>query len=1051
MSQEHALDRANYVRMCVEQRISENSRKSFVLLLHYSISSAVQSRCYPALFLGGWKHVFIDGVGNSDPAFDVTQFIALACGEANLEEKLKGGHGTSVRSPRECIRALLPRVLSSVATEEIFYRQQCPIDKDSYDLRKNLVDRVLLVTVGDESVSEILCDKFLQFWMEKALVRTAATASEGLLDRTTQLSMSMSVYSVLVQTFRDFLTDILVEANQWLNLDILLTTSLRQDVAELFGIILRHVSVSPFNEMVLQRQQSTIKTLSRLPETRVASATVQFPFFSLISAYLDEVVEKVSETLLERFNPDESDRLDREKVTSEQCFQAAVELIQTGESAERELVDQSTESERRKVVLAALHFVEKNRPSCGMSLFECYIRQYVEWRVGCPASPALMQWLHHELGSCGPTQNLVAVHVIARLERIELMRMASLTFLSESLPQLGQHEKGLDSGTSKGLPMDEDGLLQQSIDLLERTLTDQSVPQKDWELYFSSFLIQARGLLIREKIEVEKCCVKLRVLSFLYVLRRSTSIPDALKHASDLWLGDGSPSRLCDYTIERFLDSLGVSRGKESWNQLAVFLLRHFFSPSWMKTVSLFRKADFDFLLSCISDGTLSGPNHQLAVSLLHIACEGEDDLCPYGVFSADALLRTSSALTCETSTAFSKEGKRKYTPSFIPEWLRDFSSRLTGTGTGSSPIAFPSIFREYKHSFTGELSEVVFDMFLSAFSEKAEQASSEDLFLILVKECESEDSLDRQTHTQISRLRATDQRCDLRGTPLAAIALSVRMVCFVAKLAQEISANLSTVAFSGAYSRDAKHLFCEIMSLPTTAWQDFFISTILRLRGDGTLMKVLEERGPLCDMACFAQWSRAMWTTEQDSGDALRLAETSLAEATAEEERKAREMRCCPHCRQPFIVDQANCGQFICGRDAHLWHGQAQVAGTVVRDTYGCGQNFSLSNATNYVVDEAVLGPLRDQIARERSRLELCGSLWKRARSFVVPPLLHHVQNDCSGQCMLPCSSLISSLADEDKTTRDLVKVLWNGAALSSLVSLLPDLIEVSFDFRRP
>lgn len=75
-------------------------------------------------------------------------------------------------------------------------------------------------------------------------------------------------------------------------------------------------------------------------------------------------------------------------------------------------------------------------------------------------------------------------------------------------------------------------------------------------------------------------------------------------------------------------------------------------------------------------------------------------------------------------------------------------------------------------------------------------------------------------------------------------------------------------------------------------------LSTIFRLRGEGTLSTALA--GILATMAWCRAWAEGMFMSSEGATNALHRAETAIAEATVEEDRKADELRHCPHI---FIV----------------------------------------------------------------------------------------------------------------------------------------------------
>lgn len=217
--------------MCVEQQLTRNSNKSFVLLLHYSPSSSLKVRTYPALFLGGWEHIFLDSVGYDSSTFEVDRFIALACSGDEQRASDKDDRTSSLCSS---IHALLPRVLPHLASQTLLYRNQG--GNESFRDRKRRLDSFMYTKINNLSIGQILCHKFAVLWMEKALWHTTRRSAEALLNGTTQLSLSLSVHSFLLQTFQSFLGDILMHCNQWMNLDVLNESGV--DVLTLFGSVL---------------------------------------------------------------------------------------------------------------------------------------------------------------------------------------------------------------------------------------------------------------------------------------------------------------------------------------------------------------------------------------------------------------------------------------------------------------------------------------------------------------------------------------------------------------------------------------------------------------------------------------------------------------------------------------------------------------------------------------------------------------------------------------------------------------------------------------------
>jgi hypothetical protein len=1037
--------------MCVEQHVSTGTGKSFTLLLHYSPSSSLQSRCYPALFLGGWDHVFLDSVGSDSSSFDVDQFIALACRERDNDSFSLSHDDERTKSVRESIQALLPRVLPHLASQNFFYRnQQGTQDHDTFYRRKSRLDAIMHMIVGDSTISNILCRKFSAMWFEFALLRTTRTASEALLRGTTQLSLSMSIHSILIQTFQAFLVDSLAETNQWMNLDLIGDSSINSDVSELFGLVLIGLPILPFEELVLQRKQSIHSRLMPLPASRVDAAKVYFPFFYCISAYLDDLVESVQASYVrEKGPPDAYDDILVGPPSTAECLQIAMDMLQQDDSHQQVFGggDDATSrnQERRKLAQTVIAFVATNvdaARSGDMSLFDRYLRQFLEWKVGCIANPVILRWWEGRLEECNGVASILAIHVVARLEQMDLMRVASIVSLAESFP-LGSLSQEDFAENASNVTSD---LLDVVFDSLERAAADNEVRCiTQWSMLLST-VSQHAATFAGQSIQDEKLACRLRRLGFFLLLQEMDCAP-----ATDSqWFDNGNNKTRSDYSLAGFLDSTGVAESESGdRGALTERVLQRFLSPLWLKTTSVFLKDDLTFLLESIVGGNFTGPRQQVAVSLVRSASGGNDVDQAYG-FSIDALLQINGKFVfCDNLPCFSTDGNRLGVPHFVPEWLRSQSNvEYEATETSAD---FTTFFTDYGHSFHDSLlSKVVFDLLLSSFCAEAASATSEELFLGLAREVDSETSLQRKAYTQLSRLRAVGQVKCLRGTPVAAIALSARVICFIAKIAYEVATENSSHVLMGVYSNGARAFVDELMSQGGASWQQFFVFSILRLRGEGTLSAALSTNGPLRNFAWCRAWEEGIPTSRDGAIESLQQAEAVLAEVTEQENRKAAELRHCPHCRQTFIVAAVNCGQFICGQDFHQMNGHANLNGAVLINAQGCGQGFALNEAPSYRPDEAILAPLRARITDERSKLERCQQgeeMWESARSLSIPPLSHHAKNEHVGESFLPCVQLLSANENQEAeaSPRRLISVLWDATGIASRLLLLPDLIEVS------
>ena len=251
--------------------------------------------------------------------------------------------------------------------------------------------------------------------------------------------------------------------------------------------------------------------------------------------------------------------------------------------------------------------------------------------------------------------------------------------------------------------------------------------------------------------------------------------------------------------------------------------------------------------------------------------------------------------------------------------------------------------------------------------------------------------------------------------------------------------------AFREHNSQEATRVMCSVMVMPK--WAEFFFSIILRLRGEGHLASLLSEGGALNRFEWCERWKQGMSSQRHGIAQELREAERSLQQTEEDVAQFPQQYRACPHCRGVFGIDQMNCGQFVCGRDAH------GVIGGTARETFGCGQAFTLnqslpySQSNQYREDQADLQRLREVLEEKRIafvEFNRSAELWKKAKEFDVPCMSFGVQGG-RVEGLFPCVNLVDYMPEgDDPGTRLLVSVLHHLPRLEH-ISYLPEMIEVS------
>jgi len=167
------------------------------------------------------------------------------------------------------------------------------------------------------------------------------------------------------------------------------------------------------------------------------------------------------------------------------------------------------------------------------------------------------------------------------------------------------------------------------------------------------------------------------------------------------------------------------------------------------------------------------------------------------------------------------------------------------------------------------------------------------------------------------ARLRSlADPSAPLEGSNVSAMALDAALVCFVAKVATELALTGTASALADeTYGNEGHKLLDLVMSIQGCCFDTFFFSRIIQARGQGAMAALLGPEGPLHQLSWCQPWIDGGPTAGAEARTSLQCAEQALAEAEAEESRKAREIRLCPSCGCQFIVDQRRCGIFVCGR----------------------------------------------------------------------------------------------------------------------------------------
>jgi hypothetical protein len=1010
----------NFVRTYVEQ-LSIPPSKKFLLLLHYPLSCSNPS--YPSLFLG-WECVYFDGIGYRDASsshLSVNNVFEAACfGEVRLDTNM-------------LVHALLSKATQYVSSQLSFYTCSTILGSVNHKMhfteRITKLESVLKSQINGMSLATLLSKKYLDMWTKDALRLMLLRAANGLHSGTTHLSLSSAIRSVLQHTFNRFLASSVKDLNTWCNLDILDKPDSGTNF--IFLLVLDALPCVPLRELELQRD--VYRHLNPLPSEVASKVSVFFPFYYHISSFIEMVLDEAVESTLS-LGSDCSDLVLN--------VNNVLDTLVKTPSLSSLNIDQSMGDAIQKIIKA----VERSP-----ALYERYLKHLLLWKFGAKEFSRSMRLISNRVDamvsatSSISNRNIVLLHAFCRDQYTDILRMTSWDVLQDASCVQLTEQLNEEKLNCEGVQF-----VSRMVNQFRSSIFEHSANADKWNISFSVFLQSFPNLLEDDsQLKDEAVIGTFRQLIFLHVAITVNAPDDAISHIVK-YFNTLAVHTLCEFF--RLLDKIAV---QDMWVVDAKDkLLRIFFSPSWFNIVSDVNQQDAKFLIELINKGFIE---HQRAVVhlrnlLLKNNRHNPNGLLPTKCFYQPIGLLICRNLSCRNISEYCEETqRRKNIPHYIPSWLLG----VTGTVTGDDDISW--FFRDYQNAFDCPLAHVVFEVMLGVLVEKAQNShcSSEQLLYVFQERISSERNVSQRVQIQNARQSlypSQKENVSFLGTCLSCIELDALLVCLVSKVTDELVKNSQAAALFGLGSEAATQIF-EI-TMGSHKWQEFFFSALLKLRGRGHLGVLLSQGGALSRFDWCSQWKQGVVSVRQDIMQDLTLARDNLQQTERDVAHLSRMYQACPYCRGAFGVDQRNCGQFICGRDAHDVNGAPSIGGQAVGETHGCGRGFSLGQAlpyeqsSRYTDDQTALQRLRQDLAEKGALFNAfneSAELWQRAEQFHLPSMKFYVQGG-ENNGVFPCANLVDKIPQlqiESPGVKLLLNVLNQLPALEH-IAYLPDLIEV-------
>lgn len=276
--QETSCKTVNHIRVMIEEaelRTREQLCKVFVLLLHFPPAQFFQ-HCYPALFLKGWDHAYLDTVAHSTVkgVVDIQDWFFKCCFPA--EELNPNDPDTLLQALSE----LLPQTISVISARVYFGNRS----DGSFNSNMNATQRsnALKTLLFDRGLGSVLCEKFRAYWKPKVMAEYLERAATFCKQRESTLNITDSIQTQVKSLFMDFCVYMLTRINENFNLDVIYA----EESSTIHKLFLAVFKVFPVPKL------SQLNLLSNnLPTLQLPVHCPRFPFFALIYTLMEKQVE----------------------------------------------------------------------------------------------------------------------------------------------------------------------------------------------------------------------------------------------------------------------------------------------------------------------------------------------------------------------------------------------------------------------------------------------------------------------------------------------------------------------------------------------------------------------------------------------------------------------------------------------------------------------------------------------------------------------------------------------------------------------------------------
>ena len=291
---EVTLPMINHLRIMIEEaenlhvtnQIHHNiplKPKLFLLLVHFPPSKFLYP-CYPALYLCGWDHFYLDTIGHQKKS-------------ATIDVKNWLSHCSSVESTKDdsllqATEGFIDHAIPVIASRLPFsHNRGFPFSGELTVSKRNLLLRKLLIT---KKVGSILCKLFRSYWKPNVMIGYLEQAARLALLQQSTLNITDTIQAGLKAIFMDFMVVMVSRMNENCNIDCLFFDEESPAVDELFRDLLALSPLPPLEQL---------KALSNNLQPPHSQGYIPvFPFFHVVLCHMDTLLEQCKRDINERAN-----------------------------------------------------------------------------------------------------------------------------------------------------------------------------------------------------------------------------------------------------------------------------------------------------------------------------------------------------------------------------------------------------------------------------------------------------------------------------------------------------------------------------------------------------------------------------------------------------------------------------------------------------------------------------------------------------------------------------------------------------------------------------